>query len=212
MRFPFRIMALAAVALALSAPAFAQYGGRSSPFADAKFNAFLSNHPGISQKLQQNPRLLYNADFRNAHPDLTNFLNNHPNVWRSLQQEEHAVKSGVGRGWGAYDQQRQWRDSQWWWQNNPTWARQNHPEWWQGNGPFAGQRGWGDYDQQHRWRDAQWWRDHNPDWVRKNHPEWWQEHKAAIEQKHAEQQQWKAQKEAQKPKHHHGGPDHYQGD
>jgi hypothetical protein len=31
---------------------------------------------------------------------------------------------------GDYDAQHQWHDADWWRNNNPTWAREHHPEWW----------------------------------------------------------------------------------
>ena len=39
--------------------------------------------------------------------------------------------------WGDYDNRHVFHDAGWWWQNQPDWARQNHPEW------------WGDFDEAH---------------------------------------------------------------
>jgi hypothetical protein len=41
--------------------------------------------------------------------------------------------------WGDYDAGHVWRDGAWWWQNQPDWVPQHHPEW------------WGDFDEAHLW-------------------------------------------------------------
>src|SRR5258708_31764745 len=61
--------------------------------------------------------------------------------------------------WGDYDNRRVFRDAGWWWQNQPDWARQHHPEW------------WGDFDDRHDWQPAGWWLRKAPGWVREQHPE-----------------------------------------
>src|ERR1700719_322178 len=63
--------------------------------------------------------------------------------------------------WGDYDDGHVYHDAGWWWQNQPDWVRQNHPEW------------WGDFDDERAWRPAAWWWEHQPSWARAHHPEWW---------------------------------------
>ena len=63
--------------------------------------------------------------------------------------------------WGDYDTGHTWRDAGWWWQNQPAWAGEHHPEW------------WGDFDDEHAWHPAWWWWRNDAGWVRDHHPEWW---------------------------------------
>ena len=63
--------------------------------------------------------------------------------------------------WGDYDSSHTWRDAAWWWQSQPDWVKQHHPEW------------WGDFDSDNQWHPAWWWWESQPAWVREHHPEWW---------------------------------------
>ena len=63
--------------------------------------------------------------------------------------------------WGEYDDSHTFRDAAWWWERQPGWVKQHHPEW------------WGDFDEDHIWHPAGWWWDAQPAWVREHHPEWW---------------------------------------
>ena len=52
--------------------------------------------------------------------------------------------------WGDYDSGHTWRDAAWWWQSQPEWVKQHHPEW------------WGDFDNDHQWHPAWWWWNSQP--------------------------------------------------
>src|SRR5208282_5508039 len=62
--------------------------------------------------------------------------------------------------WGDYDNGHTWRDAAWWWDSQPGWVKQHHPEW------------WGDC-YQGNWYPATWWYQYQPEWAREHHPEWW---------------------------------------
>jgi len=139
---------------------------QGSSYYDGKFNTFLNNHPEIASDLRHDPSLLYDPAYRRNHHVLNDYLGNHPNVWANLKQEGYAGR-GPGRGWGDWDDRHQWRDADWWRDNNPEWARQHHRDWWDR---------WhndGDWDDYHRWHDADWWRDHNAQWARDHRRDWW---------------------------------------
>ncbi len=153
-------MAIATVALVNAitiAPAFAQT-------AQQTMEDYINAHP----ELQQNPSLINDPRYQATHPGLRHFLDAHPNVDRAR----------YGR-MGAYDQNHQWRNSDWWHQNDPNWVNQHHPDWDQENPQWAhdaDHHGDGDYDDRHRWRAREWWDKHHPGWVKKHHPEWVEEH------------------------------------
>src|SRR5262245_60811814 len=44
------------------------------------FDGFLDQHPNIEQDLKKNPKLLNDATYLSAHPDLKQFLDTHPGV------------------------------------------------------------------------------------------------------------------------------------
>src|SRR5580692_5262588 len=62
--------------------------------------------------------------------------------------------------WGDFDSGHTWHDAAWWWQSQPEWVSEHHPEW------------WGDVDGG-VWYPAGWWWQQRRDWVLQNHPEWW---------------------------------------
>ncbi|HEY6395345.1 MAG TPA: hypothetical protein VIX12_08015 [Candidatus Binataceae bacterium] len=179
MRRGISIIAGVAFALAVAAPAIAQN-------ANQKFDQFLSNHPQISSDLQRNPNLLYNENYQKSHKELYDFLMSHPGVTANIEAQRRA-----GTGMGAYDNNHQWRDSNWWHQNNPNWMYQNHPEWAQNHPEWRNE---GDFDNQHKWHDRHWWSDNNPKWVNDNHPEWnkmkqdWNKHEEKKEAHEAHHQ------------------------
>ena len=136
---------LSAVASAALTLAFAS--GAHAQWQDADFNKFLSNHPGVASQLQANPNLINDPAFRRAHPDLQQYLQNHPNVSATVRSQAasmgghgyypgHNYAGGYGGnpaynpGNGAWDQNHQWRDRQWWMKHHPDWVKANHPEWW----------------------------------------------------------------------------------
>jgi hypothetical protein len=84
-----------------------------------KMNKYLNEHPNMAAKVRANPSLLYDKQFREAHPELQQFMQTHPQVYERMDQ----------RGLGAYDSSHTWRDANWWHQNDPGWAAKNHPEW-----------------------------------------------------------------------------------
>ncbi len=174
-----------------------------------RLNEFLNNHPGVGAQVRANPELLYDRQFRRQHPGLQEFLQNHPNVWRNFVAGGPAQGPG---GWGAYDQNRQWRNADWWHQNDPDWMYRNHPEWAENHPDWRANDG--DFDDSHVWHNRGWWNDNHPDWVQRHHPNWYkhEQHQAAKEQQHQEKQQGREAKQqgnAQKQGHHKGDQGHY---
>ncbi len=96
-----------------------------------KLNRFLNEHPRLAETVRADPQLLYSKKFREQHPELQVFMQEHPEVYAQInrtipRQGEHGPG---GRGPGAYDREHQWRDANWWHENDPNWANKNHPEW-----------------------------------------------------------------------------------
>jgi hypothetical protein len=96
----FAIVLGALFALAIAAPAFAQYSDSPAYPAgyptnypwftnDARsqsFQRFLYSDPQDAQELAANPQALYDRDWRMQHPPLEYYLQHHPEVWAWLQQ------------------------------------------------------------------------------------------------------------------------------
>jgi len=59
----------------------------------ARYRHFLDQHPELAKKLKQNPGLLYDQKFRDAHPKLSSFLSDHPKVWERLRNERAIAES-----------------------------------------------------------------------------------------------------------------------
>jgi hypothetical protein len=81
---------------------------------DSPFNQFLRNQPRIAADLRDNPELLYDANYRDAHPALDQYLANHPRVWANLnaqhnsggtEQSQFGSTAQPETGYGAYDSQ-----------------------------------------------------------------------------------------------------------
>jgi len=145
------LLFLAIFGVALSAPAFAQ---RVNPAAEAKWQRFLAKHPGVQAGMVNNPNYLAN------HPGVATWLRDHPDV------SMYARERGQIGGW---DRSNQWHDRSWWYNNDPGWVRDNHPEW----------SNDGDWDDQHHWHDRDWWVQNHRDWVQDHHPGWykhWEKH------------------------------------
>ena len=156
---------------------------------DERFSEFLRNHPGVARDLRQNPDLIYDPRYRAQHPELNTFLAGHKKIWRSIKYQNYAT-SNPG-GWGAYDRNREYHDSDWW-------------------------RDHGDWDEHHEWHDRDWWHEHRADWVREHHPDWYNKYEEHRE-KHEEHREWKEQEKAEREaakeakhqgKHGHGHGDH----
>lgn len=152
-------------ALAIAAPAFAQYSDASAYPAgypanypwfnnnDAQsrsFQRFLASDPQDARDLAANPQMIYDRNWRMRHPRLEYYLQNHLDVWNWLA------------GFGA-PYQNQWHDAYWWHQNQRDMFWQNYPQW----GAFdpAWQNQDGAYNQQQGWHYGEWWYGQNPSWV-----------------------------------------------
>ena len=154
MKFWMSIAAAALFCVLGVAPVFAQSARQD-------LQEYINDHP----ELQKNPSLINNPNYLARHPKLNHFLQTHPNVDRKR----------YGR-MGAYDHNHQWRDADWWHQNDPNWVYQNHRDWIQQNPSWMNS---GDYDDSHRWHNREWWEHNDPNWVRKRHPNWAREHRYA---------------------------------
>jgi hypothetical protein len=153
----YRILAAAAVIYALSgATSYAQT-------AQQDLEQYINSNP----ELRADPNLINNPRYLAAHPQLQHFLETHPNVDRARYRD------------GAFDNDHQWRDADWWHQNDPNWVAEHHPDWNQQHPQWANaeeHHGYGAYDEKHKWRAREWWDKHHPDWVKEHHPEWAGEH------------------------------------
>src|SRR5258708_28867554 len=65
-----------------------QSSGRSEM---AQFDAFLDAHADIDKQLRENPSLLKNEEFLEAHPQLQSFMNQHPQVQTQVGQNPSLV-------------------------------------------------------------------------------------------------------------------------
>jgi hypothetical protein len=154
----YKILAAAALIFALGgATCYAQT-------AQQDLEQYINSNP----ELRADPNLINNPRYLAAHPQLQHFLDTHPNVDRARY-----------RG-GAFDNDRQWRDADWWHQHDPNWVAEHHPNWNQEHPQWANNeephQGYGAYDEKHKWRAREWWDKHHPDWVKEHHPEWAAEH------------------------------------
>jgi hypothetical protein len=52
------------------------------------FNRYLASNPGAAEQLRQNPEMLYDPGFRQAHPGVTKYMRHHPNVWQAAATNE----------------------------------------------------------------------------------------------------------------------------
>jgi len=141
------------------APAFAQT-------AEQDLQQYEKSHP----ELEQNPSLMNNPAYLEHHPDLAHWLSMHPQFDRSRYGHM-----------GAYDQNHQWRDADWWHQNDPNWVYQHHPEW---NTDHPTWMKEGNYDDEHHWHDRQWWVQNHPNWVKEHHPHWEQGYAVPANEHH----------------------------
>jgi hypothetical protein len=141
------------------APAFAQTAAQD-------IQQYMSTHP----ELQQNPSLMNNPTYLARHPDLTRWLERHPQFDR-----------GRYGHMGAYDRHHEWREADWWHQNDPDWVYHNHPDWIRDHPAWMKR---GDYDNEHHWRDREWWEHNHPNWVREHHPHWTEEYNEHHNHKH----------------------------
>ena len=169
---------------------------QGSNYYDDRFQQFLNNHPGVARDLRSNPELLYDPRYRARHPELAEFVAGHKRIWRELKYQ--AYTGGPGTGWGAYDNNRVWRDYNWWHQNDRAWFWKNHPEWAATNPDWRDYDG--DFDDNRNWHDREWWLSNRRDWVEKHRPNWLKhrEHEEAKYEKRVEKQQAKEAKQAAK--------------
>jgi hypothetical protein len=121
MKHPITLLAGAILLLATAIPSMTM--AQESMFGQ-KMNHFLNAHPDVASKVRADPSLLYSKQFREQHPELQTFMQNHPEVYTRLEQK--GIHPG---GFGAYDSNHMWRDSDWWHQHDPGWMYKNHPEW-----------------------------------------------------------------------------------
>src|ERR1700687_3048523 len=98
---------------------------QSAEIYDTPFNGFLNGHQDVASDLRRDPELLYDRAYRNDHRELAQFLTDHPRVWASLSAQHETSGPGTER-LGAYDNQHQWHDANWWHQNSPDWFWSHH--------------------------------------------------------------------------------------
>jgi len=149
------ILASAAIAcMGFGIPAFAQ---APAPQTETMLQDYIRTHPEV----QRDPALFNNPAYLSQHPGLARFLQNHP--YAELQTERM----------GAYDQNHQWRNADWWHNNDPNWVEAHHPEWNKSHPAWAND---GAYDDAHQWHKSEWWAHNRPDWVKEHHPQWAEAH------------------------------------
>jgi len=186
------IGAVAILLLAMAAPSTSM----ANPYNSERFDHWLNNHQNVKSRLDADPSLIYNRDFREHHPELREFFQNHPDVWTKLNRDRNLA--GGPRGWGDYDERHEWHDADWWHSNDRAWMYRHHPEWVENHPDWR--RDDGDFDDAHVWHDRDWWNENHRDWVERRHPDWdrdkdaWKDWK---EQKHAEHEAYKDQEHAQ---------------
>ena len=173
--------AAAIVLLAMAMPSIS-----AAQYPDERLDRFLNEHTRVKEKLERNPDLIYNKEFREQHPELREFLQNHPTVWGKLP--------GASR-WGDYDEHHEWHEADWWHQHDPGWMYKHHPEWAENHPDWHGEHD-GEYDEHHEWHDRDWWAANHPDWVEKHHPNWSQAHVEAHEEHHEDKVAHEEHKEA----------------
>jgi hypothetical protein len=147
----------AALSIMLIAPAFAQ---NVAPGTEQKLQNWMAKDP----RLEANPGLMNDPTYLKNHPNFALWLQQHPAAHRQVE------------GMGAYDNNHQWHNNNWWHQNNPNWVAQNHPEW-NTNHPEWGNPGAPGYHENgyHEGYNEGLNEHHDHDWV-KNHPEWAEHH------------------------------------
>jgi len=57
----------------------------------ASFDSFLDSHPEVAEQVRQNPSLVNNEDFVEAHPALQQYLQQHPEIREQITQNPNAV-------------------------------------------------------------------------------------------------------------------------
>jgi hypothetical protein len=154
------MLAGAILLLVASIPALAM--AQDSVFGQ-KMNKYLDEHPNMAAKVRADPSLLYDQQFRQAHPSLQIYMQNHPEVYQRMEQ----------RGLGAYDSNHVWRSAGWFHDNDPAWLAHNHPEW-AANHPEWGANHPG-FDANH----AAWVNNHPV--ADANHAAWVNNHPGAVE-------------------------------
>jgi hypothetical protein len=108
MKISMRAVAAGIIVSAIAAPTFAQsiplHPGAAMPAADspadfrhdARFQEYLSRHPGVRRDLNRNPDLINDPQFVRKHPELHEFMENHRKVRntvedRPLYKEDHTA-------------------------------------------------------------------------------------------------------------------------
>lgn len=88
------------VGLALTGSAFAQV---VNPTAETEWQSFLSNHPGVSSDMANNPNYL------NSHPGVATWLEQHPDVAAQARQDGQIGGAYRQNRFGSAYGQNQWR-------------------------------------------------------------------------------------------------------
>ena len=146
------ILIFASLVCAGFAPAFSQ-----SAQDEAQFQRYVNAHPGLRADLRKDPNLVNDPYWLSKHQGFVGWLNQHPN----MRNQAFSM--------GAYDNNHQWHNADWWHHNDPDWMYDHHPEWVRDNPAW---RNDGDWDDQHHWHDRNWWVNNNHAWVEQHHPNW----------------------------------------
>jgi hypothetical protein len=123
--------------------------------AEAQWQRYLSNHPGLAE----HPQWLNNPKYMSEHPNMAKWLQQHPRV-----REE-------ARNQGMWDREGRWHDPDWWRDHHPNQMYQYHPEWAENHPNWRGPND-GDWDDHHHWHNRAWWQQNDRAWVEKHHPNW----------------------------------------
>ena len=75
----------------------------------SSFDAFLDNHPAISQQVSKDPSLVANQQYLQDHPELQQYLQKHPNVRDELTENPRAFMNAE-RGLERRDKTRRAED------------------------------------------------------------------------------------------------------
>ena len=188
-----RIIGAIAIVLLAAMPSMA-----SAQYHEQRLDKWLDRHQKVKADLTRNPDLIYNRQFRHAHPKLQEFMQNHPNVWGKLANN--------GR-WGAYGPDHEWHEADWWHEHDRDWMHRNHPDWVEDHPDW---RGDGDFDEEHDWDSREWREDQRADWVRDHRPGWdkHRAHEEAKEEKWEEKHGFEAAGANEHNHGHHGDHDH----
>lgn len=152
------VVAMGCMTLAGSALAQVATNPMPNPAAEAQWNRFLANHPGVEAGMINNPNYL------SAHPGIATWLQQHPDVAAYARQQGQI---------GGWDRENRWHNREWWETHDPDWVRKHHPDWAQNNPHFGRE---GDYDENRQWHDRDWWVKNRSQWVKEHHPAWWAAH------------------------------------